>query len=415
MIEPDFQIFEMVGALVVVLEVDGRVVYWNRRCSDLTGYSLEEVRGRRLWDFALASEEIEPVKAAFATLVTSEHPSPYANYWVTKTGGRRWIVWSHIGTKAADGRPRYLTQTGIDRTEEKEALDALRTSAAHLDAQATETARRYEAARRATEDLREANQHMVDATIRAQELTETAEAALTSSEEGARELRAVAELREKFLGILGHDLRNPLGAITMTADTLLDRGNLDDSDRKAVTRIIASAGRMSRMTLQLLDFTRARLGGGFPLDVKLADLREVLGSVADELGATVKLEIEGDLTGFWDWDRMAEAVSNVGANAVDHATAGTGVIFRAHSEGEEVIVEIMNHGDPIPATLLPLIFEPFRRGEHEHSTTGNLGLGLYIAREIVRASGGSLDARCVGGRTTFVMRLPRHLQMERPS
>ena len=67
--EADFEVFETVGALVVVFDRDGRIVYWNRRCSDLTGYSLEEVRGRHLWDFALASEEVEPVKAVFATLL----------------------------------------------------------------------------------------------------------------------------------------------------------------------------------------------------------------------------------------------------------------------------------------------------------------------------------------------------------
>ena len=104
MTESEFQTFEAVGALVVVLDVDGRIVYWNRRCSDLTGYSLEEVRGRQLWDFALLPEEIEPIKAVFATLLTAELPSPYANYWVTKTGQRRWIAWSHTLTRHPDGQ-----------------------------------------------------------------------------------------------------------------------------------------------------------------------------------------------------------------------------------------------------------------------------------------------------------------------
>ena len=103
MTESDFQAFEAVGALVVVLEPDGRIVHWNRRCSDLTGYSLEEIRGRRLWDFALVPEDIEPIKAIFATLQPDAQPSPYANYWVTKTGERRWIAWSHTTTKASDG------------------------------------------------------------------------------------------------------------------------------------------------------------------------------------------------------------------------------------------------------------------------------------------------------------------------
>ena len=112
--ESDFEVFETVGALVVVFDREGRIVYWNGRCSDLTGYSLEDVRGRKLWDFALVSEEIEPVKAVFAKLFTSEHPRPYANYWLTRAGERRWIAWSHTTTRAPDGQFQYIIKTGID-------------------------------------------------------------------------------------------------------------------------------------------------------------------------------------------------------------------------------------------------------------------------------------------------------------
>ena len=122
-------------------------------------------------------------------------------------------------TTHPDGRVQYIIKTGIDRTESKQASDALRASEAKLGARAAETARLYENARRATDDLREANQHMVSATIRAQELTEKVEAALTRAEESERELRAVAEFREMFIGIVGHDLRNPLGSIRLAAES----------------------------------------------------------------------------------------------------------------------------------------------------------------------------------------------------
>lgn len=404
----DFHAFELVGALVVVLDVEGRIVYWNHCCSDLTGYSLDEVVGRRFWDFALVPEEVEPVKAIFGAMLTSRRPSTHSNYWVSKTGERRWIAFSHTVTTHPDGTIQYVIKTGIDRTENKQVSDALRVSEESLGARAVEAARLYANARQVTDDLREANSHMVSATLRAQELAEKAELELARSEQSERDLRAVAELRETFIGIVGHDLRNPLGTIALWADTLLRHGNLDEKGRKGVARMAASGERMTRLILQLLDFTRARLGGGFPLEPKPTNMRDVCRSVVEEFGETIELVAEGDLTGLWDPDRLAEAFSNIAGNAVEHARPGTPVIVRAASEGAEVVVEITNTGDPIPAELLPVIFEPFHRGTHSSSAAGNLGLGLYIAKQIVLAGGGTLDARSADGTTTFVTRLPRN-------
>src|SRR5579863_10019689 len=377
MTESDFGAFEAVGALVVVLDVEGRIVHWNHWCSDLTGYALEEVRGRKLWDFALLPEEIAPVTAEFTTLQRSDRPSSYANYWVTKTGERRWIAFSHTLTRHPDGRVQYVIKTGIDRTESKQASDSLHASEAKLGARAADAARLYEEARRVTDDLRETNQRMVNATIRAQELTERLEEELARSEDSERDLRTVGEFRERFIAILGHDLRSPLAAIGMLTAGLLRRGHLDEQDRRTVLRIIGGSERMARMIRQLLDFTRARLGGGFPLEPKPTNMRDVFQNVVEEFGAAVHLEVEGDVTGTWDPDRLAEAVSNIAGNAVEHARPGTEVVVRAHPEGEDVIVEILNQGDPIPRDLLPFIFDPFRRGKREPSAAGNLGLGLY--------------------------------------
>jgi signal transduction histidine kinase len=193
----------------------------------------------------------------------------------------------------------------------------------------------------------------------------------------------------------------------MTTEGLLLRGHLDEVDREGVRRIKICRERMTRMIVELLDFTRVRLGGGFPLEPKPTDLRAVCRSVVDELDGSIHLEVEGDVTGTWDPDRLAEALSNLAGNAVEHARPGTAVVVRAHTEGAEAVVEVINQGDPIPADMLPFLFEPFRRGKRERPASGNLGLGLYIAKHIVLASGGALDARSVDGTTTFVMRLPR--------
>lgn len=220
--------------------------------------------------------------------------------------------------------------------------------------------------------------------------------------------RELAEFRERFIGILGHDLRTPLASIVMAAGMLLERGQLDEQDAKTVARIIRSDQRMSEMIAQLLDLTRARLGGGLPIERKPTDIREIVRHVADEFGATIQQEIHGDVAGFWDRGRLAEALSNLVGNAIEYATRGTAVVIKAHAEDVDIVVEVSNQGDPIPADVLPFIFEPFRRARpHEKSATGNLGLGLYIAHEIVLSHGGTLEGQSVGGTTTFVMRLSR--------
>lgn len=257
-------------------------------------------------------------------------------------------------------------------------------------------------------DQREANERMVAATIRAHELAVEADAARTRAEKSERELREVAGLREMFIAILGHDLRNPLGSIGMAAGLLLQRGHLDDEDARTVARIVRAAQRITRMVTQLLDLTRARLGGGLAIEPTPTDLREICRNVVEEFDAPIHLEVEGDVTGTWDGDRVAEVVSNLTGNAVEYAAPETAVIVKARADGAEVVVEITNHGEPIAADQLPFIFEPFRRARHgEKSKSSNLGLGLYIAHEIVLAHGGTLTAHSGDGTTTFVMRLPR--------
>jgi PAS domain S-box-containing protein len=236
---------------------------------------------------------------------------------------------------------------------------------------------------------------------------------LARSRESERDLRAVAEFRELFIGILGHDLRNPLSSIVGSAALLLRRGHFNEQDAATVARIIRSSQRMTKMITQLLDLTRARLGGGLPIAPEPTDLREVCQNVVEEFEAPIQLEVEGDVTGTWDPDRLEEALSNLAGNAVQYSARGTVVIVKAHADGAEVVVEVSNQGDPIAADVLPFIFEPFRRATSKQSASGNLGLGLYIANQIVLSHRGTLDARSAGGTTTFVIRLPRESRSPR--
>jgi PAS domain S-box-containing protein len=212
--------------------------------------------------------------------------------------------------------------------------------------------------------------------------------------------------RDMYLGILGHDLRNPLNTIVASLYTL-DRLVPQDS-RKILPRMARSAQRMSRMIEQLLDFTRARLGEGIPVELDSGDLRDISHSVVEELEALHPHRIRftaQSVPGCYDGDRLAQAVSNLVTNALLHGAPGQPVDVRVFSRNGHGRLEVVNRGAPIPDAVRSTIFEPFRRAEGSQDSSG-LGLGLYIAREIVRAHGGSIEVQSGGDVTTFAIELP---------
>lgn len=266
---------------------------------------------------------------------------------------------------------------------------------------------------------REANEKLVLTAIRAQEQSDAAVDGRRRAEEEAVTVRAremelltTAEFRERLIGIIGHDLRNPLNAIVMASTLQLARGHLTDEDARLAKRVVSSGQRMARMIGQLVEFTRARLGGGFTLTLKECHLGTICRDIAEELRISSAHEIhqtsEGELHGRWDADRIAEALSNIAGNAVDHATPGTPVVMHAYGEAGTAVIEITNQGACIPPALLPGIFKAFRgEGSQAKPNTDHLGLGLYIASEVAQSHGGTLSVRSSNGATTFTMRLPR--------
>ncbi len=224
--------------------------------------------------------------------------------------------------------------------------------------------------------------------------------------------------REQFLAILGHDLRNPLGAIIMGAESLAVADNLDDRQARVASRIAHSGARMARMIADLLDLTRTRLGGGIPIVLKPTDLRVVCELVVAELQAVhpdcpLRLTAKGALQGMWDGDRLTQVVSNLVANAVQYGTHADGVDVDVDGLADAALVRVHNKGAPIPADDLKLIFEPMVRRTKDGADLNptGLGLGLHIAREIVIAHGGTIDATSKKqGGTTFTVRLPTSRQ-----
>ena len=224
--------------------------------------------------------------------------------------------------------------------------------------------------------------------------------------------------REQFLDILGHDLRNPLTSIVMGATSLTNSDDINDKQARVAGRILKSAGRMSRMVSDLLDLTRTRLGAGIPVTQKPMDLVPVCQQVIAELEGVhpdipLRFESKGELVGEWDSDRITQVVSNLVANALQYGGEGRPVSVVAQEHGDEVVLRVLNEGVPIPENAITKIFDPMvrqstRDGGANNNATG-LGLGLYIAREIVTAHGGSIAVTSTEkDGTAFTVKLPRH-------
>jgi PAS domain S-box-containing protein len=235
-----------------------------------------------------------------------------------------------------------------------------------------------------------------------------------SLERALAEQKKIEELREQLIGIVGHDLRTPLTSVVAGAEIMLKRGMLSEADAKVTARIARSADRMTKIISQLLDFTRVRLGGGMSLERQPADLAEICAQVIAEVqmahpDRALIFEADNDTRGLWDRGRLAQVVSNLIGNAIQHGAPGGPIDVRVGDRGEAVSLVVHNQGRPVPAELLPSIFDPFRRGSaHATSKTDGVGLGLFIVREMVRAHHGEIVAHSTEGEgTTFTVRLPR--------
>jgi len=251
-----------------------------------------------------------------------------------------------------------------------------------------------------------------------QDLTQRREA--EASSRALAEQRAVLaekvriqEFQERFLAILGHDLRNPLASIDMGLGILREQSK-DPAAARVLARMQSSSSRMTRMIEQILDLTRSRLAGGLELDLRVMDPRDSLSKIVEELRTAHPdrtIEFTAPMTSILgDPDRLEQVFSNLIGNAILHGDPGHSVSVRMQVDVESVIVTIHNQGPPIPPEIQARIFDPFRRGERESRTarTMGLGLGLYISWEIVRGHHGSIDIESTAERgTTFRVSLPR--------
>ncbi|MEY4576985.1 MAG: hypothetical protein RL701_1688 [Pseudomonadota bacterium] len=228
-----------------------------------------------------------------------------------------------------------------------------------------------------------------------------------------RQRQTLAEtlrLNEELMAVVGHDLRNPLEVILMTAELLKSHASPDV--HKSAERLHRSGTRMRQIIDELLDVARARLGGGIPIEPRNADLAQIAKAAVAEAeaghpGRQVQLRAEGDFCGHWDTARLEQVFSNLLGNAMRHGTGATEVQVALEADPQSVTFCVHNSGH-IPPELLPRIFQPFQTSRESRAQAGGLGLGLYIVEQIVLAHDGSVAVESTAEQgTTFRVQLPR--------
>jgi PAS domain S-box-containing protein len=245
------------------------------------------------------------------------------------------------------------------------------------------------------------------------ELYRKARDAEEAQRKSVEQLVDTVRMNELFTGVLAHDLRSPIAAITTGSEMLLLKAN--ENEKRVLDRVLLSGRRMARMIEQLLDFTRLRVGTGLPLDSKPCDLQALIKHAIDELRAahpkqSFNFEASGNATGRWDDDRLAQAFSNLIANAAHHGSTERGVQVQLDGTDPNVVRVRIHNAGVIPADLLPRIFEPMIGGQRRRDGTRGLGIGLFITREIASAHGGSVTVETsADAGTTFTLSLPREV------
>lgn len=223
--------------------------------------------------------------------------------------------------------------------------------------------------------------------------------------------------RDIFLAILGHDLRAPLQAVSLSTEMLVRKSKLDTEALTYVSLIKNGARHMGTMVNDLLEFVRSRLGNNLPIEPKLMDLASAAQAAIDEACAgqpdcRALLNVEGETQGTWDRARLDQLLQNLIGNALQHGTNSRGVTLTLKGTADSVTLIMHNYGSPIPEDAINTIFDPLVRSSSEElgGPSTSLGLGLYIVKEVVNAHQGTIGVTSnEADGTTFTVVLPKHL------
>jgi signal transduction histidine kinase len=230
----------------------------------------------------------------------------------------------------------------------------------------------------------------------------------------------VERARNLLLGMLGHDMRNPLNVIQMTASYLAAL-NAGEEISEAASRLVRSGACMRALLDDLVDFNRTKLGLGINIRLANVDLAKVFADELEQLrgahpGCRLELELIGDTRGLWDGLRLQQLLRNLVLNAIKYGEPDAPVRVVVTGQEADVRIEVVNSGPTIERSDLDQILDPLKRGSAQRdrqATDEGLGLGLYIVREVAKAHGGEVDVCSDRGETVFTVRLPRHNRAHR--
>lgn len=233
----------------------------------------------------------------------------------------------------------------------------------------------------------------------------------------ARYSEAIILSQDIFLGVLGHDLRDPLNSIGAGAQFLTQVGDHDSRSVKLGTQMYTSVLRMNKMLDNLLNFTQSRIGGGLQISASYVDLAQISNDVIEEFRLSnpnriIHNQVDGNCAGNWDAGRLSQAYQNLISNALQYGSAESAITVLTKDYGDHVVFTVQNHGVPIPEQNQYQIFDLMHRVpsiDAERNMRKNLGLGLYIVREIITAHHGDISVSSTEEQgTTFRVQLPKN-------
>jgi phosphoserine phosphatase RsbU/P len=356
-------LFENAPCGYLTIGSDGRITKVNATLTAWTGFEADKFVGRRLHQFLNMAGRIYYETHIAPLLRMQGFFNEFALDFETATGERLPVIANAAERRDADGELLFTALVVIKAADR----------------------RRYE-------------RQLVDSRSELQR--------------GLASEREAGELREQFIAVLGHDLRNPLAAISAGARILQRSGALQQhKELRILDMINSTVTRMSDLIDNILDFARGRLGGGITLNRDANQpLKPVLDQVVDELRTASPqrlIETSFEITGSVNCDRtrIGQLASNLIGNALTHGARDRPVHVGAKTDDHEFTLWVANAGEPIPETAMQRLFEPFFRGDVRDSRQG-LGLGLHIASQIAQAHGGRIEVTSTPDETRFVFRMP---------